>query len=237
MLRSTEEILGFDLTAADGNIGKVKDLCFDDTAWVVRYFVADSLGWLGGRRILLAPEALAKVDFDAREVQILLSRQQIQDSPPIGENHGVSRRQQQLLAEYYDWTPYWRGKDDGAHGHGVPPDAEAPDAHLHGIREMVGCHIRAAEGDVGHIQDFLVQSDGWLLRYMVVDARDIAPGKKVLVSPAWIQRIDWPIALVHVDMAPDSIAEGPAFDPSQLVSRDYESRLHEHYGRRRYWEP
>jgi hypothetical protein len=39
---------------------------------------------------------------------------------------------------------------------------------------------------LGHIQDFLVDSRTWAVRYLVVDTTNLWPGKDVLLSPHWI---------------------------------------------------
>lgn len=248
MLRSIEEILGYQLETPDGKIGRLKDIYFDDSSWAVRYVVVDTGGWLSSRQVLLAPEVLGEPDLENRKIPVFLTRQRIEDSPVIMQERGISWRQQELLAEYYEWSGP-ENRSDRSRPPGAPGSrggatrvllqsaaTEQDDPHLKSLRALIGYHIRARGVDIGHIEDMLVQTDSWLLRYMVVDARNLLPGKKVLVSPAWVQGIDWRSAFVDVDLNPGSIKDGPAFDPSQTVSRDYERKLYDHYGGDRYWE-
>jgi hypothetical protein len=55
MLRETTDIFGYSLAARDGEIGRVKDIYFDDQEWAIRYLVADTYKWLPGRKVLLSP--------------------------------------------------------------------------------------------------------------------------------------------------------------------------------------
>jgi len=55
MLRTVKQLEELVIGATDGPIGKVKDLYFDDEAWVVRYVVVDTNRWLGGREVLVSP--------------------------------------------------------------------------------------------------------------------------------------------------------------------------------------
>ena len=112
---------------------------------------------------------------------------------------------------------------------------EGGDPHLRSSAAVTGYHIAATDGDIGHVEDFLVDDARWAIRYMIVDTRNWWPGKKVLVSPNWIQRVDWSDAKVHVDMTREQIKKSPEYDPSGAVERDYETRLHDHYGRPSYW--
>ena len=96
---------------------------------------------------------------------------------------------------------------------------------------MTGYHLAATDGDIGHVEDFLVDDATWAIRYMIVDTRNWWPGKKVLVSPEWIERVDWRNSKVHVGVTRAQIMESPEYDPSGPVEPDYETRLHDHYGR------
>jgi hypothetical protein len=112
---------------------------------------------------------------------------------------------------------------------------ERNDPHLHSTSEVGEYYIHAIDGDIGHVEDFLVDEEAWAIRYLVVDTRNWWPGKKVLVSPEWISRVDWREAKVFVDMTREQIKNSPEYDPSAAVERDYESRLYEHYRRPHYW--
>jgi len=68
-----------------------------------------------------------------------------------------------------------------------------------------------------------------------VATRNWWPGKKVLVSPAWVQRVSWPESKVHVGLSREDIKNGPEYIESMLITREYEDRLHSHYGRPPYW--
>jgi len=68
-----------------------------------------------------------------------------------------------------------------------------------------------------------------------VDTRNWLPGKKVLVSPGWIERVSWADRKVYVELTREIIKESPEYDPSAPVNRRYEERLYDYYGRPRYW--
>jgi len=74
MLRSEKQLEGLTIGATDGTIGKVKDFYFDDEAWVIRYMVADTSKWLGGRDVLISPYSLGQPDWDGRALRLLSPR-------------------------------------------------------------------------------------------------------------------------------------------------------------------
>ena len=59
MLRNMKDLLGFSIGATDGIIGTVKDMYFDDAAWVIRYVVVETGAWLSSRRVLISPMAVS----------------------------------------------------------------------------------------------------------------------------------------------------------------------------------
>jgi hypothetical protein len=106
-----------------------------------------------------------------------------------------------------------------------------------GHRQRAGSVFReATDGEIGHVEDFLVDDRIWAIRYVVVDTRNWWPGRKVLISPEWIKRVSWPDSRVYVDLTREGVKASPEYDPDRPLERDYESRLYRHYGRRSYWE-
>ncbi len=82
MLHKTSRLRGFHLIAADGEIGHVDDFLVDEN-WAVRYLVVDTSNWIGGKSVLISPEALDKVDSPAKEIRVRLKREEIEHSPSV----------------------------------------------------------------------------------------------------------------------------------------------------------
>jgi hypothetical protein len=112
---------------------------------------------------------------------------------------------------------------------------ESMDSHLRSTGAVSGYHIEAEDGEIGHVAGFLVDDETWAIRYIEVLTRNWWPGKKVLVSPAWIQKVSWTESKVYVGLWRDAIKSAPAFAESAPLTREYEDRLHTHYGRPPYW--
>ncbi|NUO09873.1 MAG: hypothetical protein HUU08_14545 [Candidatus Brocadia sp.] len=50
-------------------------------------------------------------------------------------------------------------------------------------------HIHAIGGEIGHVSDFPVDDNTWIVRYIVVDTGGWLPGKKILIAPLWIDKV------------------------------------------------
>jgi hypothetical protein len=53
----------YDLGATDGDVGSVIEFLFDDERWTVRYLVADTGGFMDGRRVPISPISFRGADW------------------------------------------------------------------------------------------------------------------------------------------------------------------------------
>jgi hypothetical protein len=250
MLWKASAINGYAIAASDGRIGTVSDFLFDDASWMVRWLVVDTGHWLSGRKVLLPPSVLGKLDAKEHEFSVTLTKQQVKDSPDIDTDRPVSRQMETNVYDYYGWSPYW-GSGFYMGGYGNMPgsmvespylgarrqdeeiaDAQAShdDVHLRSVEAVTGYHIHASDGEVGHVEDFLVEDADWSIHYLVVDTKNWWPGKKVLVSPRSAQEIDWMDRLVNLDVDRQKVKDSPAYDTSITVDGSYEDRFRDYYG-------
>ena len=112
---------------------------------------------------------------------------------------------------------------------------QAEDPHLRSTQAVTGYYIGANDGEIGYVEDFIIDDESWSIRYMVVHTRNWWPGKKVLVSPEWIHNVSWNESMVKVELTREAIKAAADYDLSRPIDRDYEDRLHTHYGRQGYW--
>ena len=237
-----DELVGFSLEAQDGEIGKIVEIYFDDTYWTVRYFVVDTGSWLSRREVLIAPTVVTGVDKDGRHLSVDLTREKVRMSPLIDDDRPVSRHYEQEFVRYYGWERYWI--DDALVGHPRTPESAPPSgdrfihkpeqAHLHSSAEVTGYHIQAADGEVGHIVDFILDGRDWKIRYLEIDTRNWLHGKWVLIAPAWVREVSWARKRLHVDLKRSVIESAPEYDPSQLITPEYEVLLHAYFGKEMY---
>jgi hypothetical protein len=219
----------------------VDEFLFDDEQWTIRYLVVNTGGWLSDRLVLVSPIAFRAVDWDSETFDVALTRQQVEQSPSIATDQPVSRQQEEEYSRYYGYPYYWDGLGlwgagmyprmaylsavDSTYGATATEAQPTSDPHLRSAREVTGYTIQARDGDLGHVEDFIVDDESWVLRYIVVDTRDWWPGKHVLVSPRWIEAVRWTQSSVVIDLLRETIKAGKEYDPSTLLNRADKTRL------------
>jgi hypothetical protein len=234
MLFSLQSMIGYPIRAKDGDLGTVLDFYFDDATWTIRYMVAETGTWLSGRKVLVSFVALGKPDWESRTFSVRLDCDQVRNSPDIDTERPVYRQHEVELHEHYRWPRYWEGAYGGTFGitsyplfdndpGDEPSDSKrTDDPHLRSTRHVTGYHILATDGGIGHVGDFVVDDENWALRYMVVDTGKWLPGRKVLISPAWIKSVIWADKSMHLDHSREDVKISPDFDPLKTNPRDYE---------------
>jgi uncharacterized protein YrrD len=243
MLHKAKTLKNFTLSSLDGVIGKVQEFYFDDQHWTIRYLIADTGNWLTNRQVLISPYALGAVKITEQQIAINLTKKQIADSPSLDSAKPVSRQFEQDFHGYYGWPMYWSGPyawgfypypmiENNWHD---SPNAPEGDLHLRSTHEVTGYHIHAADGDIGHVEDFIIDDETWAIRYLIIDTQNWWPGKKMLLSPRWIDHVSWSEGKVFITLSRDAIQRSPEYLEESLLTRDYESKLHGHYNLQGYW--
>ncbi len=247
-LRSISSLSDFVVFSGKTEIGTVDEFLFDDEVWAIRYVSVNAGDWLSGRKILLSPVVLEEPDWELPKLTLTLENSRLREIPSLESNAPVSRFHQIGLYRHYGWLPYWvEGEyyDKPPHPSKVisgqsPEQEKEADPHLFGTKEMVEYRVEALNGDAGHVDDFIMDEDDWVIHYLVVALEDPVPedesGKLVLISTEWIRKAVKEEGSIYADLDKERIRNSPAYDPAILINREYELELYDHYGRPRYWD-
>jgi hypothetical protein len=245
MLHKAKTLEGYKLDSLDGEIGHVQGFYFDDRHWTIRYLVVDTGNWLPGRQVLISPYALVAAIEEEKHIAVDLTKKQIENSPSLNSDKPVSRQFEESYYEHYGWPTYWGGTAMWGYSPYIIRDRDqwnksslmekAWDPHLRSTHDVSGYFIEAADGEIGHVEDFVIDDETWAIRYLVVATRNWWPGKKVLISPQWIERVSWTGSKVFINLTREAIKQSPEFTEESLITRDYEAGLYRHYNLRSYW--
>lgn len=214
MLQSIQGRYGEKLRASDGDIGHVKDFYFDDKSWTLRYLVADTGGWLSGRRVLISPHSLGHLYPEGKVLLVNLTQKQIEESPPIYEHEPVTRQQEEEYHRYYGYPYYaqsWPlgGLVDYPISAPLPELSAAEksklDSHLRSARAMVGYNVEASDGAVGEVRDLLIDGATWVIGELVIECGHWYAGKKLTVPTGKVSRISYDDNAVYVDSTKNAL--------------------------------
>jgi uncharacterized protein YrrD len=223
MLHLARKVCGAAVLATDGEIGTVEDFFFEEDRWTVRYLLVDTGRWLSGKRVVISPMSVT-VPWNRAGVRVALTRDQVWHSPEV-DRQPLSRAAETELLEYYGHPIYWgAGGIWGAFENPgalvaqptTPPPPTGPvvnveEQQLRSTNQSTGYHLHARDGEIGHVDDFVIGEESWRIRYLLVDTSNWIGGRSVVVLTETVTRIDKDRGLLHVDATRDQIRNSGSF--------------------------
>jgi hypothetical protein len=104
------DLSGFSVEALDGSIGKIDEATNDVSG---SFVVVDTGPWIFGKKVMLPAGVINNVDFDAEEVFVNRTKDQIKNAPEFDANNYRDAGYRASLGDYYgpggagyrDYTP------------------------------------------------------------------------------------------------------------------------------------
>jgi len=103
------------------------------------------------------------------------------------------------------------------------------DPHLRSIVEVTGYHVHATDGSIGYVENFLVDSESWVIRYLTIDTSNWWFGQHVLISPHAVKEVDWTARYIRLDIARVQVKASPPWNPTIPIDEEFEEQLYSHY--------
>jgi hypothetical protein len=235
MFYEVKTLMKYSLCGLDGSIGHVKDVLFDDQKWVVRYLVADTGKWLRDRKVLIKPEFLENVDHELQCLSVKLNKKQIEDSPPLSSDMPVNCQYDRLYDRFFSTfeglreLPVMRANTtdlDVKTAEERHMEERSWDEHLRSAVASSGFEVEAVDGEAGCVDDLIVDEQGWKIRYLIVKTQKWWPGKKLLVSPLWIDKMSWGTSKLLINISREPFKGLKEYTSMDMLTPDYEARLH-----------
>lgn len=205
---SLKQLLGYKISAIDGEIGKVKEFYFDETSWTVRYIIVETGSLFFGRKVMISTQAIIDAQWETEHFLTNMTIQQIENSPKVDDGKQLTRGQEILLNQHYNWKSYWDAS--------IQKIADGSNSYLVHANDLTGYQLIASDGQVGNIKDLIVAKASWKINSIVIDAFKTSPAKEILLSPKWIKEINADRSAAVSDHTTAEIKSNPAYNPERV---------------------
>lgn len=142
---------------------------------------------------VLTAAALDQPDWTKRTFQVRLTKEQVRHSPDVDSKKPVSRQQEIAMKEYHGWPRLLDGQQCG-----VPFNSTSrgrtrtkEDPHLRSVEDLMGYEVWAEDGEIGRLENFIVDENSWHIGYLDVKAGDWLHSRSVLIPTRWVKAISW----------------------------------------------
>jgi hypothetical protein len=92
------DVVGYDVEATDDSIGKIDECGFDAGQ---AYLVVDTGFWIFGKKRLIPAGVVQRVDDEAKQVFVSLTKDQIKAAPDFNERHRAMRDEYEIYYGSY----------------------------------------------------------------------------------------------------------------------------------------
>ena len=245
MLASLTELRGYQVQGADGEVGRIADLCFREDEWIVRYLVVDMEDL--DRQALLLSAYLGSLDRARHTLAADIRREQVANTPPFDRAEALTRRDEEELHNLYGWPVYWweqeqeitpigglwdepapAGANDYSPVRDNPDAPEAAGPELLFAGDLMAVYgIQPEGGEIGTLRDVIVEDESWTIPYLVVNLE--SSGRRVLLACDYVQMIDVGARQIHVSVPRDAVLHGPVISADEPVTPELVQSLREYY--------
>jgi len=241
MLKTLNEIRGCTLQAKDGEIGTVRDVFYYDDHWTTRYLVVNTSNWLLGRRVLLLPSLLGEFDDSLRTIGVNLTRRQVREGPKIDTDRPLSHDEEMRLHGHFNWSMTWGGVSaefpilsvPGIQELQIPAKEDVPTAtqktHPRSAKELEGFYVQTLDGHMGHVDEVLINTNGWYINYLLLNTKNWLHGKTVVIPARAFSKTDWINRSITADLTQDEIMGSPEYNEIRLGSQPYLREIQEYF--------
>ena len=118
-----------------------------------------------------------------------LTKKQIENSPRRDAHRPVSRRYEKQFYSYCNWPAYGgaphmeslsaypeRGPVEWS---GFPASTDGDDPHLRSTKDVTDRTIQAEDGEIRHVEDFILDDETWTIRYLIANTGNWWPGRSM----------------------------------------------------------
>ena len=104
-LRTSKQVIGYDMQATDDEIGHVEDFLFNVEDWSIRMIVVIARNWWPGKHLLISPGRIERVSWNDHKVVVNITREDIENSPEYDASNPPSRDTRRDLYRHFEKAP------------------------------------------------------------------------------------------------------------------------------------
>jgi hypothetical protein len=205
-----QQLIGLPVSAVNGLVGRLTDLCFDDERWVVRYLVVATAFTDQATMVALGTDDLA--DDQTKRTAGRLTSSVHAAGLSLPSSPLVSGLERAVF---------------GLRGHHQDEPQET--SHLQRCEEVRGYEVFAEDGYVGTVEGFLISDTSWTIEYVVVQASQRLVSHRIVVPTSWIKNVVREESRLSLGMSCGTVLSGPEFTDD--ITQAYETWLLAHLGR------
>lgn len=241
MLTSLRKLSQYTLRTVDREeIGQLACFLFDSSIWLLKYVLIEmeppfverrvqvSVDCLGrpNQKKLILPIMLTTAEIETcDDAEATMSEEYFEGEQPLDSSHWLPE-----LQEDEDELPFGDSLVDESIAVSSSEELEQFERpELSNTDDVLSkFRIQGYDGEIGRIEDLVVDDYCWFIRYFIVSLRD-RPDCLVTVSTDWIEYADMVNGDVFIDLSTDVVSSCPEYKETMGMQPNYEKKVQMHY--------
>jgi hypothetical protein len=244
MLLNLKKLFDYQIKIKDQELIYPRDFIFETAGWSLKYLVVDIEVRDLWHTLFLDIHTLQNPDHEGKilEAEIKLDKNNLSEFYPDKHELPVSWKKEMELKQYFSWpiTEIDITSLDKQEAEALLKNMATDkikrllsiDTQTRSFDEVIQYQIKAGDEEIGQVKDLIVNEQDWKIRYVVVDTHSWLPGsKKFLISPAWVEDINWNKNEIYVTVNREKIETCPEYNFGDEISPEFEIKLFKHFGK------
>lgn len=192
-------------------------------------------------RVLVEPSLIKEPEsgLDRRRIPILISRDKLKECPSFASHESVEDKYDIEFRRFFRESIY-SDQSMIASPAGLPMQVPMPATyehteeeinehlkrmkeisgeHVHSTRAVLRYHVRNADENLGYVTDLILNTETWVIAYLVLDTRHGIPSKKYLVSMSEVKSLNWSESSVTANITKDYLVDKRRYRPYAPVNK------------------
>jgi sporulation protein YlmC with PRC-barrel domain len=222
MFTYANELIGTMLVAADGELGKVKDIYFEDREWRVQYLVVDTSSWPFNEKLLVLPLDAALQFSEQKVLMFTKTKAELKRISEGEDPRPITNPDTSLLYSHRAWPAFGRAGNGyptlgmvkaGAGLANVADFSVEEGRHVLSIKHIVNYEVHNSTGRLGLLKDLMVDLKRWSLPYLLVDDTSTSNRERVLIEKEKVISFVSHQSLVNVAISKEQFQTSPKINP------------------------
>ena len=100
---------------------------------------------------------------------------------------------------------------------------------LRSLKHLERYKVTATDGDIGKVENFLLDDARWTVRYLVVETDGFLDGRQVLITPISFREVDFAAERFRLSISMSKVLGSPGRSADLPVSQQYEQDYYSYY--------
>jgi sporulation protein YlmC with PRC-barrel domain len=218
MLLAAKDIFECKIFSDGGECGRVRDILFDDSTWIVRYVVLRTDFADSHVDLLLPHDTTYGIDPAARTMKYkglcedIKYLRPLDLDPPISRQQQLTRKAIRLFAPFYNFGQSWGAvsmstisewylrNSSSTVSQGRDHQEAKYDPHLRSARKIIGYRVQALNGIIGRVTDIVINDTNHAIHSVIVEVRRWWKLARLILPVHYIRGISWATSRLAVGL-------------------------------------